>query len=169
MREVRAFERENPRIRVNILQMSPASNLAYVQLAGKLGDGIPYPDVISSDVVWIGTLVKNGWILPLDGFHPDKSRFYPTQYAAASFGGRLYALPWFIDAEGLFYRTDLGLDRPSTPGQLVDEARAAQRAGIKYGLAFEAMKFEGLVTDFIDFGGTVDLNNGGTETVTVLP
>ena len=60
----------------------------------------------------------------------------------------MYAIPWFINAEGMYYRTDLMKTPPTTPAQLVSDAQAAVKKdpALKEGLASRAFEYEGAVT-----------------------
>jgi multiple sugar transport system substrate-binding protein len=160
-RAIAAFERAEPRIHVNVLTLSPLADVAYRQLGARLAQGDPTPDVLTLDVIWPAALARAGRIAPLDRFHVDTSGFFPGQVQAGTYRGRLYAVPWFASAEGLYYRTDLVPEAPATPGELVAEAGAAMRAdpSITTGLAFEGARYEGVVTAFIAFAGGLDVRH----------
>jgi multiple sugar transport system substrate-binding protein len=152
---VAAFEKANPKIHVQILPLSPVSDVALQQLQQRFISGSSTPDVITTDVVWPATFARPGWIQDLSKFHPDTSAFFPGQVASGTYGGKVYAMPWFINAEGVYYRTDLVKTPPVTVAQLVADARSALRhdPSLKEGLAFEGDKYEGAVTAFQSFGG----------------
>lgn len=154
---VAAFEKANPNIKVSILSLSPVSDVALQQLQQRFISGSSTPDVITSDVVWPATFARPGWILNLAKFHPNASQFFPGQVASGQFKGQQYAIPWFINAEGLYYRTDLIKTPPTTVPQLVADAKAAvaKDKSLKEGLAFEGDKYEGAVTAFQSFGGNL--------------
>jgi multiple sugar transport system substrate-binding protein len=152
---VAAFEKANPNIKVSILSLSPVGDVALQQLQQRFISGASTPDVITSDVIWPATFARAGWIADLSRFHPDTSAFFPGQLASGQYKGKLYAIPWFINAEGVYYRTDLIKTPPATVSQLVSEAKAAMARDpkLKEGLAFEGDKYEGAVTAFQSFGG----------------
>jgi len=82
--------------------------------------------------------------------------------------GGVYAIPWFINAEGLYYRTDLIKTPPTSAAALFSDAVAAMKAdrSLKEGLAFEGDKYEGAVTAFQSMGGQLTptaLNNIDTS------
>ncbi|HYX79013.1 MAG TPA: ABC transporter substrate-binding protein [Actinomycetota bacterium] len=162
---VSAFEKQNPGMHVQILTLSPDANTAYQQLTQRFVAGGSTPDVITSDVIWPATFAKAGWLAPLDSFGPDTSSFFPAQVEAGTYNGKIYAIPWFINAEGVYYRTDLIPNPPKTPEELVADAKSAMQEdpSIKYGLAFSGDKYEGAVTTFINFlggfGGQLDPAN----------
>ena len=152
---VAAFEQANPNIKVSILSLSPVSDVALQQLQQRFISGSTTPDVITSDVVWPATFARPSWILNLAKFHPDTGSFFAGQMSSGEYKGGVYAIPWFINAEGLYYRTDLIETPPTTVSELVADAKAAMAKdkSLKEGLAFEGDKYEGAVTAFQDFGG----------------
>jgi multiple sugar transport system substrate-binding protein len=158
---VKAFEKANPNISVKILTLSPTSDVAYQQLTQRFTAGASTPDVITSDVIWPTTFARPGWLANLKKFHPDTTAFFPGQMATGEYKGGIYAIPWFINAEGLYYRTDLIKSPPTTPAQLFTDAIAAMKKDpkLKEGLAFEGDKYEGAVTAFQSMGGQLSLSN----------
>src|SRR6266699_1556087 len=163
MAAVKAFEKLHPKIHVSILTLSPTSDVAYEQLTQRFTSGSPTPDVITSDVIWPSTFARPGWLANLKQFQPDTSAFFPGQMATGMYKGGIYAIPWFINAEGLYYRTDLIKTPPTTAAQLFTEAQAAMKADpkLREGLAFEGDKYEGAVTAFQSFGGQIAPSNLG--------
>jgi multiple sugar transport system substrate-binding protein len=154
---VKAFEKLHPNITVQILALSPTSNVALQQLEQRFISGSSTPDVITTDVTWPSTFARSGWIANLNSFHPATSSFFPAQIATGEYKSGVYAIPWFINAEGVYYRTDLIKTPPTTPAQLVSDAQAALKSdkSLKEGLAFEGDKYEGSVTAFQSFGGQI--------------
>lgn len=169
---VDAFEKANPNITVKILVLSPNSTQYLQQLEQRFIAGSSTPDVLESDVTYPAKFAQAGWIKPLTSFSPDLGRYFPTELAAGTYQGKTYAIPWFDNPEGLFYRTDLVPTPPKTPAQLVSDAQAAMRKdpALKEGLAFEGAKYEGAITAYLTvegaFGGKLnpaDLNTAANE------
>ena len=158
---VKAFEKIHPNIHVTILTLSPTSDVAYQQLTQRFTAGSSTPDVITSDVIWPVTFARPGWLANMKKFHPDTSNFFPGQMATGLYKGGIYAIPWFINAEGLYYRTDLIKTPPTTTAELFRDATAAMRQDpkLKEGFAFEGDKYEGSVTAFQSFGGQIAPSN----------
>lgn len=163
--QIKAFEAANPNIKVKPLVLSPQASTLYQQLTQRFVAGSGTPDVILSDVVWPAQFAKAGWILNLDQFHPNMSQFFPAQVQTGTYNGHTYGIPWFSNAEGLYYRKDLIKTPPTTPQELVADAKAAMAkdSSLKEGLAFEGDKYEGAVTSYVDFlggfGGKLDSSN----------
>jgi multiple sugar transport system substrate-binding protein len=161
---ITAFEKANPNIKVNIQVLSSDSTTYLQQLEHAFIAGSSTPDVFESDVTYPAKFAQAGWIQPLTKFSPNTSQFFPTEMAAGQFKGTTYAIPWFDNPEGLFYRTDLVSSPPTSPAQIVSDAKAAMAKDpkLKEGLAFEGDKYEGAVTSFLTadsaFGGKLTLS-----------
>lgn len=104
---IAGFEKLHPNIKVSVLALSTDSTTAQQQEEHYFLAGSSTPDVVYTDVTWPSTFAKSGWIADLSPYHPDTSAFFPAQMATGEYNGSVYAIPWFINAEGLFYRTDL--------------------------------------------------------------
>jgi len=156
------FMKANPNIKVTVQVLSSDSTTYLSQLEHDFIAGSATPDVFESDVTYPAKFAQAGWVLPLTKFNEDTSQFFSHEVAAGTYNGTLYAVPWFDNPEGLFYRTDLIKTPPTSPAQVVTDAEAAMKAdpSLKEGLAFEAAKYEGAITSFLTvdsaFGGTLD-------------
>jgi trehalose/maltose transport system substrate-binding protein len=159
---IKAFEKANPSIKVTIDVLSPDSTTYLQQLQQRFIAGSGSPDVLESDVTYPAKFAQAGWIKSLASFHPNAKSFFSTEVAAGTYNGALYAIPWFDNPEGLFYRTDLIPKAPTSPAQVVSDAKAAMKKdhALKEGLAFEGAKYEGAITAFL----TVDAPFGGKLT-----
>jgi multiple sugar transport system substrate-binding protein len=163
-----AFEAANPNIKVSIQVLSSDSTTYLASLEHDFIAGSSTPDVFESDVTYPAKFAQAGWILPLTQFKPDMSAYFAHEVAAGTYNGTVYAMPWFDNPEGLFYRTDLIKTPPTSPAQVVTDAENAMKADptLKEGLAFEADKYEGAITAFLTvdsaFGGTLNPANVNT-------
>jgi multiple sugar transport system substrate-binding protein len=165
---INAFEKANPNIKVQVQVLSSDSTTYLSTLEHDFISGSTTPDVFESDVTYPAKFAQAGWILPLTQFKPDTSQYFSTEVDAGTYNGTLYAVPWFDNPEGLFYRTDLIKTPPTSPAQVVSDAQAAMKAdpSLKEGIAFEADKYEGAITAFLTvdsaFGGKLDPTNVNT-------
>ncbi|HTW20644.1 MAG TPA: extracellular solute-binding protein [Mycobacteriales bacterium] len=165
---IRQFEAANPNITVKTDVLSSDSTTFLQQLQQRFIAGSGTPDVIESDVTYPAKFAQAGWIMPLTQFNPDMSKFFSGITAAGTFDGKTYAIPWFDNPEGLFYRTDLIKTPPTSPAQVVSDAQQAMKAdpSLKEGLAFEGDKYEGAITAFLTvdapFGGKLNPSNINT-------
>lgn len=163
---VTAFEQANPNIKVSIDVLSPNSTTYLQQLQQRFIAGSSTPDVFESDVTYPAKFAQAGWVMNLDQFSPTTGQFFPTEMAAGQYKGHTYAIPWFDNPEGLFYRTDLVPTPPTSPAQVVTDAEQAMKKdpSLKEGLAFEGAKYEGAITALL----TVDEPFGGKFTATSI-
>jgi len=160
---VKAFEKIHSNIKVTILSLSPTSDVAEQQLEHYFIAGSSTPDIVTTDVTWPSTFARSGWIANLDSMHPATSSFFPGQMATGSYSGGTYAIPWFINAEGLYYNTSMVKSAPSSITQLVSDAKSAvaKDKSLKEGLAFEGDEYEGSVTAWQSFGAQIGLKDLG--------
>jgi multiple sugar transport system substrate-binding protein len=162
------FMKANPNIKVTVQVLSSDSTTYLSQLEHNFIAGSSTPDVFETDVTYPAKFAQAGWVLPLNKFNVDSSVYFPHEVAAGTYNGTLYAIPWFDNPEGLFYRTDLIKTAPTSPAQVVSDAQAAMRAdpSLKEGLAFEGAKYEGAITSLLTvdsaFGGVLDPANVNT-------
>ena len=154
-KQLQRFMELNPGIRVE-LQRTPDDasqrHQLYVQwLNARVGN----PSILQLDVVWTPEFAAAGWVLPLDRFAPAKSEFFPATIAANTWGGQLFALPWFADVGLLYRRTDLVPNEPKSLEEMVNRARSAMagRGGPRYGIVFQGARYEGLITGFVEYLG----------------
>ncbi len=165
---INAFEAANPNIKVTVQVLSSDSTQYLATLEHDFVAGSTTPDVFESDVTYPAKFAHAGWVLPLTQFNVDTSQYFANEVKAGMYNGTLYAMPWFDNPEGLYYRTDLIKTAPASPAQVVSDAEAAMKAdkSLKEGLAFEAAKYEGAITSFLTvdsaFGGTLDPTNINT-------
>lgn len=123
-------------------------------------------DVLSMDVVWVPEFSRAGWLLDLtDRVGPElRADLFPAPLEACSLKGRLYGLPWYVDAGVLYYRKDLlaevGRGAPRSYPELAETTRLvlAGRPGL-YGFLWQGKQYEGLVCVSLEllssFGGAV--------------
>jgi multiple sugar transport system substrate-binding protein len=162
-KQVDSFMRANPGIKVRIDVLSPDSSVYLGQLETAFTARAHTPDVFESDVTYTAKLAQARWALPLGEFHPATGQFFPREMTDGIYRGQVYAIPWFDNPEGLYYRTDLIKTPPRSPAQVVSDAKLAMREDptIRDGLAFEGNRYEGAVTAFLTvgsaFGGSLNL------------
>ena len=149
--QIARFMREHPGIRVVQRPTPDAADQRHQLYVQWLNAHASTPDILQLDAIWTPEFAAAGWILPLDGFRPDTASFFPAAVAASRWGGRLYALPWFVDVGMLYWRTDLLAAAPKTFDEL--EERAATTRGPRYGLVWSGARYEGLVTTFLEYLG----------------
>lgn len=159
-RQLDRFMAANPDVRVEVQSTPDAADQRHQLYVQWLNARTPNPDVLQLDVVWTPEFAAAGWVLPLDRFDPDVDAFFPATIGANRWGESLYAIPWFVDAGLLYWRTDLVDAPPATYEELRTQAlRAIAEDGVSYGFVWQGARYEGLVTVFVEhlhaFGGRI--------------
>lgn len=137
----------HPAERITLLLLPEAENGQLAQLSANLQAKNPLYDIIDMDVVWTTEFAANGWILPLDANSFPLRDFLAPAVNTAEYAGRLYAVPFYSNAELLYYRSDIlsqaGVSPPRTWAQL---EKLASTVAPRYGLG-------GYVSQFSDYEG----------------
>ncbi|MCM3717470.1 ABC transporter substrate-binding protein [Fictibacillus phosphorivorans] len=168
---VEAFEKKYPNIDVEFKEMPADTGKqhdAYVTAFNANSDEI---DVIDLDVIWPAEFAQAGFLMPLDRFIEkdgvDLETYNEGAISAAKFKGKQWALPKFIDAGMLFYRTDLVPEGevPKTWDELLAKAKETKgQGGTQFGYLMQAKQYEGLVCNAVEFiasyGGKIIDENG---------
>jgi trehalose/maltose transport system substrate-binding protein len=138
-------------------------------------------DVLQTDVIWAGIIAPH--VVNLSEYLPEGylDQFFPAMVTGQNIDGSQVAIPWFTDAAGLYYRTDLlekyGLEVPATwdelttVAQTIQDGERAEGMNEFYGYVWQGNAYEGLTCDahewlvsetgesFITPDGTVNVNN----------
>jgi len=170
---VAAWERKTGhRARLVSTPNSASERLAlYQQL---LAAQAPDIDVLQIDVVWPGILGAH--LLDLRPYAGNEAAEHlPAVIANNTVGGRLVAMPWFVDVPVLYYRTDLlekhGARVPQTWSELTRTAQRIQRAeraagnARLWGFVWQGRAYEGLTCNALEWiaaygGGTIVAADG---------
>lgn len=148
------FERRHPGVIVREEVLPSSSDQQHQYYTMSLDGGHAPFDVLSLDVIWVQEFAKAGWIAPLDDLSTmvGLEDFFPGPIEAATWDGRLYALPWYIDAGVLYYRKDLleryALAPPRTWPEMLRAARLvldAEQASKLVGFVWQGKQYEGLI------------------------
>jgi multiple sugar transport system substrate-binding protein len=168
------FESESG-IEVEDETLPSSSDIQHQYFITALEGGEAGLDVIAMDVVWVPEFSRAGWLLDLSD-HVDgalRADLFPGPLEACTDRGRLYAVPWYVDAGVLYYRKDLlqkhGRAVPQTYPELAETAldivRREGRSDL-YGFLWQGKQYEGLVCSSLEmlssFGGEV-LRDGRVE------
>src|SRR5699024_6456433 len=110
-------------------------------------------------VIWPAEFAQANYALELDRFIEaddiDMDAYFPGSVAAGNFQGKQWAMPKFIDAGVLFYRSDIVDNPPETWDELIEQATELQgEDGTEFGYLMQASQYEGLVTNAIEFIGS---------------
>jgi multiple sugar transport system substrate-binding protein len=159
-RQIDRFVRQHPGLTIDIRATPDAADQRHQLYVQWLNAWAADPDVLQLDVVWTPEFAAAGWILPIDAAIDDADDFFPAALSADRWRGRLYAVPWFVDAGMLYWRTDLMDAPPVTFDDLTTIARGAIADGrVASGFVWQGARYEGLVTVFLEhligFGGRI--------------
>ena len=151
---LRDFERQHEGVTVREELLPSDSDRQHQYYAMNLDGGKAPFDLLGIDTIWAQEFAKAGWIAPLDGLltPAEQEEFFPGPIEAATFNGRLYAVPWYVDAGVLYYRRDLldrhGLEPPSTWRELTQAAKLilnTERDSRLAGFVWQGKQYEGLM------------------------
>jgi arabinogalactan oligomer / maltooligosaccharide transport system substrate-binding protein len=87
------------------------------------------PDIVVGAHDWIGNLVQNGTIDPVQLSDSQKSGFADVALKAVTFNGQLYGVPYAIENVALIRNTDLAPNAPATIEDLVSAGQALKASG----------------------------------------
>jgi multiple sugar transport system substrate-binding protein len=171
-----AWNASHPGQRVTPLYLPEAANDQLAQLVANLQAKSDAYDVIDLDVVWTAEFASAGWIIPLPAGKFPLGDFLPPAVATAEYQGRLYAIPYYSNADLLYYRSDILAKAhqkpPTTWAQLQSlAAKVAPRYHLS-GYAATLAPYEGLTVNFAESvqsaGGSI-LSPDGTEVTVDSP
>lgn len=154
---VRDFEKQNPGIKVSILQVPEESFNNKVFTAIPRGSG---PDVFIRAHDIIGNWADNKIIADLsnDLPHDERAKFHPTTIEALTYKDALYAMPLAYKSTVLFYNRDILRDEdvPDTSDDLLRYiAENTDFHAQKYALVYENTSFFFHGAWFNGYGGTL--------------
>ena len=122
-------------IEVDVFEMTMDDITSQVVTASPAGEG---PDLIVGAHDWIGRLVLNGTIAPIDLPEEVLESFDAVTIDAMSYGGKLYGVPYCREGVALLYNKDLVPEPPETWEELVEIARSLTDTSIpQYGFLVE--------------------------------
>ena len=93
------------------------------------------PDLVLGAHDWIGNLVQNGTIDPVQLTADQTAAFNPLAVKGVTFNGQVYGIPYAVENVALFRNTDLAPEAPGT----IDEMLAAGKALVAAGKTQEAV------------------------------
>lgn len=169
---IEKFNRENPGIKVVEETLPAATDEQHQFYVINLEGGSADFDVFALDVIWGPEFARAGWLRDITGLMPQAEReeFFDAPIESVTYKGRMYAIPWYIDAGVLYYRKDLlekhGYAGPPAAWDELASAAAkitAAEPEVKYGFVWQGKQYEGLVCNVLEYmwsaGGGV-MKNG---------
>lgn len=87
------------------------------------------PDIVVGAHDWLGELVQNGSVKPVNLSPDQQAKFDPASIAAAKFNGQLYGVPYAVENIGVVRNTALAPDAPKTYEEMVTKGSALVKEG----------------------------------------
>ncbi len=85
------------------------------------------PDIVVGAHDWIGNLVQNGTIDPVQLTDSQKAAYADVALQAVSFNGQTYGVPYAIENVALIRNTDLAPNAPTSMEDLVSQGQALKK------------------------------------------
>lgn len=175
--QVDAFNAQNPNLQISYQEQGAVTTDLHDKFVTVATAQDPSVDLVSMDVPFVPEFAAAGWVQPAANLLPEAERaaFFAGTIEGATYdageGAELYAVPWYNNGPGLFYRKDLldgaGLTPPKTYDELQQQAIQLQTPEIA-GFIFQAAQREGGVITFLEYlwghGGDV-LGEDGTSVI----
>jgi len=114
--DVKASFEDEYGISVEVQELQLGDIRQNLGVAGPAGEG---PDILIGQHDWLGELVANGLIEPIDIGSLEDS-FYPVTIDAFSWGDALYAIPYTFESIGLIYNKEYISEAPKTFAEFKD-------------------------------------------------
>jgi len=169
------YQKKNPNVKVEVEVGGATSEVQQQYLSTVLSSKDSVLDVVLIDVIRPAQWAAQGWAEPLDAYlGADKPKIlaqYLKAYADADqVNGKLIALPYFADAQFLYYRKDL-LDKykrsvPKTWDEMMETARIVMEGEKNpqlQGFSTAGAPIEGTVCTYLVplWGAGSELTKGG--------
>lgn len=163
----------HPAERVTLYELPDAADDQHAQLVANLQAKSDRYDLFNMDVVWTAEFANSGWIIPLDRRQFPLNQFLKPVVDTATFGGKLYAVPYTSNAGLLYYRKDIlaraGKRPPRTWAELRQLAKTIAPKHHMGGYAGQFSSYEGLTVNFAEAvqsaGGSILAGDGTRVTV----
>jgi len=110
---------------VRIQQLGFGDIRDQLKVAGPAGEG---PDILIGAHDWLGTLVTNGLLSEID-LGDKNANIDPVALKGFTYEGKLYGLPYAVEAVALYYNKDLVPNAPTTWDELKAVAKKLQDDG----------------------------------------
>jgi multiple sugar transport system substrate-binding protein len=158
---VEQFNRENPQLHAELLELPENADIQREQQIQRLRAESNECDVLGMDVIWTAEYAASGWLYDLTPVvEAHESELIPSTVETVEYEGQKWALPFNTNAGFLFYRTNEVSKPPSTWEDVYKEAQEDN------GLVYQGERYEGLTVNFLELlystGGAVLSEDGET-------
>jgi multiple sugar transport system substrate-binding protein len=155
-KQVEAFNAQSQNIKINYQEQGANTTDLHDKFVTIATAKDSTADMISMDVPFVPEFAAAGWTIPVEDILPaaERSKFFGGTIAGATYDGKLYAVPWFNNGPGLFYRKDLldsaGLQPPKSYDELVKISKQLQTPQVA-GFIFQAAQAEGGLISWLEY------------------
>ena len=155
-KQVEAFNKANKSIQIDYQEQGAVTQDLHDKFVTIAGAKDPSADIVSMDVPYVPEFGAAGWTIPVDDILPkdEQGKFARGALNGATYQGKLFAVPWYNNGPGLYYRKDLfeakGLKAPKTYDELSAAAKALQSADVA-GLAMQLPQSEGGIISWMEY------------------
>ena len=158
--QINRFEAANPDILVEIMEERGSGELVDLMAEQLAEEGDVTADLVRMDDAWLADFAAQGWLAPLSDYVKSSELnldlFVPGSVQASTVDGRLYALPWIVDAGLLYTRQDLldltGSEQPQSWAEVQDLALEMVREGrVSQGFVWQGAAYEGLTCNTLEY------------------
>lgn len=106
---LKPFLEQNKHIQVQVTVLDWGSAWTKITTAATSGEG---PDVLQLGTTWVPAVAAMGALAPLTDRVAEiggKDAYHPATWNTTGIAGKpdVYAVPWFVDARAVYYRTDV--------------------------------------------------------------
>ena len=101
------------------------------------------PDIIVGAHDWLGELVQNGTVAPIQMSEDVQAQFVPEALEATKFDGQIYGVPYATESLGLIRNTALAPEVPASMEELVANGKEMIEAGDADQVMVQAMGQQG--------------------------
>lgn len=120
-------------VQITVQQVGFGDIRDQLKVAGPAGEG---PDILIGAHDWLGELVINGLLAPID-LGDKEGQFFEPAVTAFTYEGRLYGMPYGAENVAFFRNTDLVPDAPQTWTEVEEISAQLEEAGeVEQGFAF---------------------------------
>jgi trehalose/maltose transport system substrate-binding protein len=161
---VELFNKENPNLNADLLELPESADLQREQQVQRLRAESSECDVLGMDVIWTAEYAAAGWLYDLTpAVEQHEDEFIPSTAETVEYEGKKWALPYNTNAGFVYYRTDEVPQAPTTWEQIYKDAQKQD------GLVYQGERYEGLTVVFLELlfsaGGSVLSDDGETVEV----
>jgi multiple sugar transport system substrate-binding protein len=109
-------------------------------------------DIVSADVPFVPEFAAAGWTADLDASFSaeERAQFFPGTIAGVTYDKKIYAMPWYNNGPGLFYRKDIfqaaGVQPPKSYSEMVATAKKLQTNDMAGYLTLASQSEQGVIS-----------------------